>query len=99
MIDKIDTLDEKKKWYLFVKERIKFLTDKEKDKGELLLTEVREHITLAVALLEKIRSESSKLKEDAGEHKNKMFEPWEKKLTESIEPKMLSEESNRRETE
>jgi hypothetical protein len=97
MTDKIDTLEEKKYWYGFVKNRIKELTDKEKAKGELLLTEVREHITLAVALLEKIRSESSKLKEDASEHKNKMFEPWEKKLTDSIEPSILHD--SRSETE
>jgi hypothetical protein len=99
MSNKIDTLEEKKKWYIFVKERINELTQKEKDSGELLLTEVREHITLAVALLEKIRTESAKLKEGSSEHKNKIFSPWEKRLDEAVEPNMLSEASNRRETE
>jgi hypothetical protein len=99
--NKIDTLEEKKKWYVFVKERINTLLAKEKEKDELLLTEVREHVTLAVALLEKIRSESSKVKDNAGETKNKMFLPWEKTLTKdpTQDIELLKENKSRRESE
>jgi len=95
-MSRIDTLDEKKKWYEFVKSRIKILTDKETEKGELMLTEVREHVTLAVALLERIRAESSKLKDSSADVKEKTFKPWEKHIDEGAN---LKEEISRRETE
>ena len=59
MSGKINTLDEKVKWYKFVESRIEGLKKKEEEKGELsLLTEMREHTTLAMVILERIRAES-----------------------------------------
>jgi hypothetical protein len=99
--EKINTLDEKVAWYIFIKKRIDTLLAKEKEKDELLLTEVREHVTLAVALLEKIRSESSKVKDTPSDMKSKTFSPWEKTLTKdpTQDIELLKENRSRRESE
>jgi hypothetical protein len=71
----IDTLKEKVELYQEVKKRIEMLKRIEEQTGGLPLPEVREYISLAVQLLEKIRDEKEKTK-SIEEIKRGAFKEW-----------------------